>query len=126
MKRLVWITLIAAGVSAGCASIDLPTVSKQITEAEATIRSAETAGALNDAPELLAKAREAFIASREAVARGDREEAYRKALESKAYAEASEGRVKAESLKKEAVTVRQQAEELEAKAKKLREQLQNP
>lgn len=126
MKRLVWITVVAAGVSAGCASIDLPTVSKQMTEAEATIRSAETAGALDHAPDLLAKAREAFIASREAVARGDNGEAYRRALESKAYAEASEGRVKAERLKKEAATVRQQADELEAKEKKLRERLQNP
>ncbi len=126
MKRFVWITLVVVGVSAGCASIDPPVMSKQMTETEAALQSAETAGALNHAPDLLAKAREAFIASRESAARGDDEEAYRKALEAKAYAEAAEGRVKAEGLKKEEATVRQQADELEAKAKQLREQAQKP
>ncbi|MGE0468272.1 MAG: DUF4398 domain-containing protein [Nitrospira sp.] len=110
----------------GCASGVSPVTPAQLAETEATIRSAESAGAFERAPDLLQKSRQALSAAQQASGKGDHEVARKRLLETTTYAEAARARAQAEQKKSEADTVRQQAEEIEAKAKMMQQQLQAP
>lgn len=110
----------------GCASKVSPVTPAQLAETEATIRSAESAGAFERAPDLLQKARQALGAAQQASGKGDHTVARERLLETTTYAEAARARAYAEQKKSEAAKVRQQADEIEVKAKALQQQLQVP
>ena len=128
MRNVIGPTLIAAisCIALGCAWNVSPVTPEQLAEGEATIRSAESAGAFDRAPDLLQKARQALSAAQQASGRGDYQIAREHLLETRSYAEAARARAQAEGKKSEAAMVREQADQVEAKAKLLQEQLQNP
>ena len=96
-----------------------------LADTEAAVRRAENAGARERAADLLAKSQRAWDEGRAASSRGDGEQPRRR-LESPAYAAAAEARARAEAMKSEAASLRQQADELEAKTRQLRDQSRNP
>jgi hypothetical protein len=113
-------------ITGGCASKGSPVTPAQLADTEATIRSAESAGAFERAPDLLQKARQALGAAQQASGKGDHMVARDHLLETKTYAEAARAKAQTEQKKNEASTVRQQANELEAKVKQQQKQLQTP
>jgi hypothetical protein len=121
MKKTIALLCALAPLVSGCASSGPPVASAQMTEVEASIRSAENAGAAGSAADLLDRAQKALAAARQASTRGDNDESRRLLEEAKAYAAAAEARSNAERLKKQAAELRQQADELESKAKQLQE-----
>jgi hypothetical protein len=125
MQKTV-VLLLAAAFAVNCASSGPPVEPAMLAETEAAVRRAETAGAGQRAPDLLAKAHRAWDEARLASSRGDGETARRRFVEAQKYAEAAEAKANAEMMKSEAAMVRQQADELEAKTRQLREQSRNP
>ena len=125
MQKTV-VLLLAAAFAVNCASSGPAVAPAMVAETEAAVRRAETAGAGQRAPDLLAKARRAWDEARLASSRGDGETARRRFVEAQEYAEAAEAKANAERMKSEAVMLRQQADELEAKTRQLREQSRNP
>ena len=97
-----------------------------VAQTDAAVLRAETAGAAQLAPDLLAKARRARDEAKTASSRGEGEVARRRFVEAEEYAQAAEAKANAERLKSEAAMLRQQADELEAKTRQLREQSRNP
>lgn len=128
MKNVTGPTLVIAIAcfAISCASSGAPVSPVQLAETEATIRSAESAGAFERAPDLLQKARQALSAAQQASGRGDHKIARKHLIETTTYAEAARVRVQAEQKKGEAAMVRQQADEIEVKVKALQKQLQVP
>lgn len=128
MRNVIGSTLIAtlSCVAVGCVSSVSPVTPEQLAESEATIRSAESAGAFERAPDLLQKARQALSAAQQASGRGDHKIAREHLVETVTYAEAARARAQAVGKNSEAAMVRQQADQIEAKAKLLQQQLQNP
>ncbi len=128
MRNVIGPALIAAisCIALGCAWNVSPVTSEQLAEGEATIRSAESAGAFDRAPDLLQKARQALSSAQQASGRGDHKIAREHLLETATYAEAARARAQVEGKTSEAAMVRQQADQIEGKAKLLQEQLQNP
>lgn len=120
------VLLLAAAFAVGCASSGPPVAPAMVAETEAAVRRAETAGAGQRAPDLLAKARRAWDEARLASSGGDGETARRRFVEAQEYAEAAEAKANAERMKSDAAMLRQQADELEAKTRQLREQSRNP
>jgi hypothetical protein len=118
--------LLAAAFAVNCASSGPPVQPAMVAETEAAIRRAETAGAGERAPDLLSKARRAWDEARLASSRGDGEIARRRYVEAGEYAEAAEAKANAVRIQNEAALLRQQADELEAKTRQLREQSRNP
>lgn len=118
--------LLAAGFAVNCASSGPAVAPAMVAQTEAAIRRAESAGAGQRAPDLLAKARRAWDEARLASSRGDGEIARRRYVEAEEYAQAAEAKANAERIKSEAATLRSQADELEAKTRQLREQSRNP
>lgn len=128
MRNAIGATLVIAlsSIAIGCASGVSPVTPGQLADTEATIRSAEAAGAFERAPDLLQKARQALGAAQQASGKGDHTVARERLLETTTYAEAARARAQAEQKKGEAAMVRQQADEIELKAKALQKQLQVP
>lgn len=128
MRNVMGPTLVIAlsFIAIGCASRVAPVTPTQLAETEATIRSAESAGAFNRAPDLLQKSRQALGAAQQASGKGDHAVARERLLETVTYAEAARARAEAEQKKGESAMVRQQADELEAKATEMKKQLKNP
>lgn len=128
MRNVIGLSLIVAlsSIAIGCASSGTPVTPAQLADTEATIRSAESAGAFERAPDLLQKSRQALSAAQQASGKGDHAVARKRILETTTYAEAARVRSQAEQKKGEAAMVRQQADEIEAKAKALQQQLQVP
>jgi hypothetical protein len=93
-----------------------------VTETEVAIRAAENAGAPDLAPDLLARAQKALANARQASNVGNGAEARAQIEEANAFAHAAEARARAESSHAEAARLKQQADDLEAKIKQLREQ----
>ena len=124
--RTTVVILLAALFAVGCASSGPPVAPAMVAETEAAVRRAESAGAGERAPDLLAKARRAWDEARLASSRGDGETARRRFVEAQEYAQAAEAKANAERMKSEAALLRQQADELEAKTRELREQSRNP
>ncbi|MEO8347832.1 MAG: DUF4398 domain-containing protein [Acidobacteriota bacterium] len=118
--------LLAAAFAVNCASSGPPVAPAMLAQTEAAIRRAESAGAGQLAPDLLAKARRAWDEARLASSRGDGEIARRRYVEAEEYAQAAEAKANAERIKSEAATLKKQADELEAKTRQLREQSRNP
>lgn len=117
---------LAAALAAGCASSGPPVAPAVLIETEAAVRRAESAGAGERAPDLLAKARRAWDEGRLASSRGEGEAARRRLAEAKEYAEAAEAKANSERLKSEAAALRQQADELEARSRQMREEIRKP
>lgn len=128
MRKVIGPTLIIAisSIAIGCASSVKPVTPAEMAETEATIRSAESTGAFERAPDLLQKSRQALGAAQQASGKGDHALAREHLLETTTYAEAARARAEAEQKKGESAMVRQQADELEAKAAQLKKQLQTP
>ena len=128
MRNVIGPTLVTAlsFIAIGCASGVSPVTPAQLAETEATIRSAESAGAFERAPDLLQKARQALGSAQQASGRGDHKMAREYLLETTTYADAARAQAETEGKKSEASMVRQQADELEAKVTQLQKQLQNP
>jgi len=128
MKKVMLPTLVIAisCIAMGCASSGSPVSQVQLTEAEATIHSAESAGAFERAPDLLQKARQALSAAQQASGREDHMTARKRLLEATAYAEAARARAQIEVKNNELSMVHQQADELDAKVKLFQKQLQTP
>jgi rhomboid family GlyGly-CTERM serine protease len=122
MKLPGLVFLLLAGVLAGCASAGPPVASEEVTEAEAALRSAEAAGAEEQAPELFEEARIALAAAR----RASGEEARQRLLEARGYAAAAEAQAKAERLKRDAARLRREADDLERRAQEIREEAGRP
>src|SRR2546423_1490331 len=121
MKKTIALLCTLAPLVSACASSGPPVASGQVTEVEASIRSAENAGAADSAVDLLDRARKALAAAGQASNRGDNDESRRLLDEAKAYAAAAEARSNSEKLKLQAAELRRQADELESKAKQLQE-----
>lgn len=81
--------IVISSSAIGCVSSSTPVTPAQLAEAEATIRSAETAGAFEQAPDLLQKARQALGAAQQASGKGDQATARERLLETMDYAEAA-------------------------------------
>ncbi len=128
MRNVIGPTLILAvsSLALGCASKGAPVTPAQLADTEATIRSAEAAGAFERAPDLLQKSRQALGAAQQASGKGDHAVARERLLETTTYAEAARARAEAEQKKGESAMVRQQADEIEVKAKEVQQQLQAP
>ncbi len=128
MRKVIGPTLVLAlsFIAIGCASSVKPVTPAELAETEATIRSAESSGAFERAPDLLQKSRQALGAAQQASGKGDHAVARERLLETTTYAEAARARAEAEQKKGESAMLRQQADELEVKATQLRKQLQNP
>ena len=118
--------VLAAIFAVSCASSGPPVAPAMVAQTEAAVRRAETAGAAQFAPDLLAKARRAWDEAKVASSRGEGEIARRRYVEAEEYGQAAEAKANAERLKSEAAVLRQQADELEAKTRQLREQSRNP
>ncbi|GKS62829.1 hypothetical protein YTPLAS72_01330 [Nitrospira sp.] len=122
MKKMnmtgVSVVMALSFIAGGCASGVSPVTPGQLAETEATIRSAESAGAFDRAPDLLQKARQALGAAQQASGRKDHQVARDHILEATAYAEAAQAKAQTEQMKSEATAVRRQADELEAKIKR--------
>jgi Domain of unknown function (DUF4398) len=115
-------SLLVAGLLAGCASSGPPVAPEQRREAEVALRNAETAGASESAPELLARSRQALAAAN----RSEGETARQRLLEARDYAAAAEAKAKAESLKSQADRLRREADDLESKADAIRDETRPP
>ena len=128
MRKVIGQTLVIAisTIAIGCASAVSPVTPGQLAETEATIRSAESAGAFERASDLLQKARQTLGAAQQDSGKGDHAAAHERLLEATIYAEAARARAEAEQKKSEAAMVRRQADELEGQAKALQKQLQVP
>ncbi|NGZ96453.1 MAG: hypothetical protein CV089_10060 [Nitrospira sp. WS110] len=128
MRKVIGPALVLAlsFIAVGCASSVTPVTPAELAETEATIRSAESAGAFDHAPDLLQKSRQALGEAQQASGKGDHAVARERLLETTTYAEAARARAEAEQKKGESVMLRQQADELEAKATQLKKELQNP
>ena len=77
-------------------------------------------GAGERAPDLLAKARRAWDEGRLASTRGEGTTATRRLEEAREYARAAEAQANAERTRSEAATLKQQADELEARTRQIR------
>jgi hypothetical protein len=121
MRRTVALLIALTPFAFGCASSGPPVPPAQITEVEASIRSAENAGAATSSPDDLERAHKALTAARAAASRGENDLARRDIEEARAYAAAAESRANAERLKRQAAELKAQADELESKAKQLQE-----
>ena len=121
MKTTIALLCIQILFALGCASSGPPVAPSQVTEAEASIRSAENAGAASSAVELLDRAQKSIAEARQASAKGRNDESRRLLEEAKAYAAAAEARSNVEKLKKLAAELGQQADELESKARQLQQ-----
>jgi len=121
MRKTVVLLFASTALIAGCASSGPPVPPAQLTETEASIRSAENAGAPTTAPDLLDRARKSLAAARAASTRGDNDESRRQIEEARAYAGAAEAKANAERMKRQAAELKQQADELESKVKQLQE-----
>lgn len=108
----------------GCVSSGKPLTDIQVAETEAIIRSAESAGAFERAPDLLYKARQALGAVQQASGKGDHAVARERLLETMTYAEAARAQAQAEQQKNQADKLRQQADVIELRANALQRQLQ--
>lgn len=117
--------LLSALFAVNCASSGPPVAPAMIAQTEAALRRAEAAGAGERAPDLLTKARRAWDEARLAASRGDGEIARRRYVEAEEYAQAAEAKANAVRMQNEAAHLRQQADELEAKTRQLREQSRN-
>lgn len=126
IRPFVFAAIAISSIAMGCASSVSPVTPAQLADAEATIRSAESVGAFDRAPDLLQKARKALGAAQQASGRGDHMVARRHLRETTTYAEAARAMAETEVKKTEAATVREEADEIEAKAEQLQKQLQNP
>jgi hypothetical protein len=128
MRNVIGPTVVIAlsFIAIGCASSVTPVTPAELAETEATIRSAESAGAFDRAPDLLQKSRQALGAAQQASGKGDHAVARERLLETTTYAEAARTRAEAEQKKGESAMLRQQADELEAKATELKKKLKNP
>jgi hypothetical protein len=115
-----FVMLVAAALAAGCASSGPPASPALLAETEAAVQRAEAAGAAERAPDLLAKARRAWDEGRLASSRGEGTTAIRRLEEAREYARAAEARASAEKMRSEAATLKQQADELEAKTRQMR------
>ena len=127
MARPILLLLIPLTVlAAGCASSASgpPLEPGRVTETEVAIRGAENAGAAERAPDLLARAQKALANARQASNLGNGAEAHAQLEEANAFASAAEARARAESSHAEAARLKQEADQLEAKIKQLREQTQ--
>jgi len=120
------VLLLVVTFAAGCASSGPPVAPALLADTEAAVHRAESAGAPERAPDLLAKARKAWDEGRLASSRGEGETSRRRLEEARAYAEAAEAQANAEKMKSDAESLRRQADELEAKTRQLREQSRNP
>src|SRR5687767_9647336 len=118
--------LLAAAFALNCAPSGPPPPPAIVAQTEAALRRAEAAGASQRAPDLLSKARRAWDEARMASSRGEGETARRRYVEAEEYAQAAEAKANAERWKSDAAVLRQQADELEAKTRQLREQSRNP
>lgn len=112
-------------MSIGCASRGQPITQTQLTETEATIRSAESAGAFQHAPTLLQKARQSLSAAQLALGKGDYAIARERLLETTTYAEAARGRAQVEQQKNDTAMMRRQADDLERQVEAARKHLQD-
>lgn len=128
MRNIIGSSLFVAisSIAVGCASSVSPVTPAQLADAEATIRSAESVGAFERAPDLLQKARKALSAAQQASGRGQHALARQHLHETTTYAEAARNMAQTEVKKREAAMVRGEADEIEAKVEELQKQLQNP
>lgn len=126
MKNSMLMSLLVAGLLAGCASSGPPVAPEQFTEADVALQNAERAGAEEHAPELLAKSRQALAAASRASSRGEGDVARQRVLEARDYAAAAEAKAKAEDLKSEAARLRREANDLEARADEIRDETRPP
>lgn len=115
-----FVMLVAAAFAAGCASSGPPASPALLAETEAAVQRAEAAGAAERAPDLLGKARRAWDEGRLASSRGEGTTAIRRLEEAREYARAAEARASSEKTRSEAATIKQQADELEAKTRQMR------
>jgi hypothetical protein len=118
MKRSLGL-LVAAALTAACASSGPPASPALLAETEAAVRRAEAAGAGERAPDLLAKARRAWDEGRLASGAGATT-AVRRLEEAREYARAAEAQANAERLRSEAEALKRQADELEARTRQIR------
>jgi hypothetical protein len=116
------VSLLVAGLLAGCASAGPPVAPEQRREAEVALRNAETAGAADYAPELLARSRQAMAAAN----RSEGETARQRLIEARDYAAAAEAKARAEDLRSQADRLRQEADDLESKADAIRDEIRPP
>jgi hypothetical protein len=118
MKRNL-VLLVAAALSAACASSGPPASPALLAETEAAIRRAEAAGAGERAPDLLAKARSAWDEGRLGAGSAGTT-ATRRLEEAREYARAAEAAANAARLRSEAEALRREADELEARTRQIR------
>lgn len=119
MKRSL-VLLVAAALSAGCASSGPPASPALLAETEAAVRRAEAAGAGERAPDLLAKARRAWDEGRLASGEAGGTTAIRRLEEAREYARAAEAAANAVRMRSDAEALKQQADELEARTRQIR------
>jgi len=91
-----------------------------LAETEAAVRRAEAAGAGERAPDLLAKARRAWDEGRLASGEAQGTTAIRRLEEAREYARAAEAAANAGRMRNEAESLKQQADELEARTRQIR------
>ena len=112
--------ILVASLAVACASSGPPASPALLAEVEAAVRRAEAAGASERAPDLMAKARRAWDEGRLASGRGEGTLAIRRLEEAREYARAAEAQANAERIRTEAATLKQQADELEARTRQIR------
>jgi hypothetical protein len=121
MKKILTVTMLFGLLAIGCASTGPPLDPKALTEAEAEIRAAESAGAEQLAADLLGKSRRSLDAAKRASAGGNGEEARRWLEEARAYAYAAENQAHVERLRADVARLKGEADELEMRSKQIRE-----
>jgi multidrug resistance efflux pump len=119
MKKGLVLAVVAA-LSVACASSGPPASPALLAETEAAVRRAEAAAAGERAPDLMAKAQRAWDEGRLASGRGEGTIAIRRLEEAREYARAAEAQANAARLASEVATLKQQADELEAKTRQMR------
>jgi Domain of unknown function (DUF4398) len=120
MKKGLVLAVVVVALCAACASSGPPASPALLAETEAAVRRAEAAGAGERAPDLLAKARRAWDEGRLASGRVEGTVAIRRLEEAREYARAAEAQANAERLRHDVATLKQQADELEAKTRQIR------
>jgi transposase-like protein len=120
MKKGLVFAVVVVALCAACASSGPPASPALLAETEAAVRRAEAAGAGERAPDLLARARRAWDEGRLASGRGEGTVAIRRLEEAREYARAAEAQANAERLRREVATLKEQADELEAKTRQIR------